>query len=63
MSIIFYTTHGLHVDIFEASKSDIVQLKSLVPYAVPQLLIADATATKVRPGLFEWTVVRLNLSV
>jgi len=35
--------------VFEASKSDIVQLRALFPECKPQLLLADATATKVGP--------------
>lgn len=35
------------LDIFAASKSDIIQIRSLFPYSTPQLIIADATAAKV----------------
>ena len=62
-SFVFYTTHSLSIDVFGASKSDIVQLRSLVPHDVPQLLLADATATKVGPRCFEWTLTMLNLSI
>ena len=44
---ISYPTHGLRTGIFARSKSDIVQFRSLFPYCIPQLLLADATATKV----------------
>ena len=42
-----YPAQGPCLDIFAASKSDIVQLRSLFPGYVPHLLLADATATKV----------------
>ena len=42
-----YPAQGPCLDIFAASKSDIVQLRSLFPNYVPQLLLADATAAKV----------------
>ena len=44
-----YAAHGLCIGIFATSKSDIVQLRSLIPYGVPHLLLADATAAKVGP--------------
>ena len=43
-----YQAHGLYIGIFAASKADIVQLRTLFPRCVPQLLLADATAAKVR---------------
>lgn len=36
--------------VFVTSKSDTVQLRSLFPDSVPQLLIADATVAKVGPA-------------
>ncbi len=42
-----YTAHSPCLGIFAASKSDIVHLRSLFPGNDPQLLLADATATKV----------------
>jgi hypothetical protein len=39
--------HGMHAGVFATSKSDIVQIRSLFPYGIPQLLLADATAIKV----------------
>lgn len=35
--------------VFAASKSDIVQIRSIIPDSTPQLILADATAAKVRP--------------
>jgi hypothetical protein len=46
---IFYLAHSPHLDVFAASNSDIVQLRSLFPCSIPQLLLADATAAKVGP--------------
>jgi hypothetical protein len=58
-----YPAHGLHIGIFAASNSDIVQLRSLLPFGVPQLLLADATATKVGPVSFEVVVIMFNSSM
>ena len=43
-----YTAHSPCPGFFAASNSDIVHLRSLLPSKIPQLLIADATAAKVR---------------
>ena len=48
-------------DIFAASKSDIIQIRSLIPYSTPPLIIADATAAKVRSE--EAVMSVLNFSV
>lgn len=48
--------------VFAASKSDIVQLRSVVPARNPQLLLADATAIKVGRAL-KWASSELNLSL
>jgi cytochrome P450 len=54
--------HCLCLGVFAASNSDVIHLRSLVPYNIPQLLIADATASKVGTGF--WVVVLMfNLSV
>jgi len=45
-----YPAHSPRPDVFAASKSDIVQIRSLFPYSTPQLIIADATAAKVGHG-------------
>jgi len=42
-----YLAHRPPLGVFAASKSDIVQFRSLFPYSTPQLLLADATAAKV----------------
>jgi len=42
-----YPTNGPCLDVFAASKSDIVQLRSVFPDCTPRLLLADATAVKV----------------
>ena len=42
-----YLAHDPCLGIFMALKSDIVQVRSLLPYVAPQLLLADAAATKV----------------
>jgi cytochrome P450 len=52
----------IHVGTFAASKSDIVVLRSLFPAYRPQLLLADATATKVGRVL-EVMVFMFKLSV
>ena len=44
-----YLTVHVYLGIFMASKSDIVQLRSVFWFRVPRLLVADATAVKVRP--------------
>ena len=52
------------LDVFAASKSDIVQIRSLFPFGVPQLVTADATAVKVGPEAGREAVVFvLNFSV
>ena len=51
------------LDIFAASKSDIIQIRSLFPYSTP-LIIADATAVKVGTEAGQEAVISvLNLSV
>lgn len=40
---------SLCLGVFATSKSDIVQVRSIIPYSTPHLLIADATAAKVGP--------------
>ena len=42
-----YTAHSPCLGVFAASNSDIVHVRSLLPSRAPQLLIADATASKV----------------
>ena len=42
-----YTAHSPLLGVFAASHSDLVHLRSLHPSRVPQLLVADATASKV----------------
>ena len=37
------------LDVFAASNSDIIQIRSLFPYSTSVLIIADATAAKVGP--------------
>lgn len=39
--------HAPCLGVFAASASDIIQLRSLLRYGTPQLLLADTTATKV----------------
>ena len=58
----FYLAHGPYIGIFAASNSDIIQLQSVLPFGVPQLLLADATATKVGPASFEVVVITFNSS-
>ena len=45
----FPTKLTIHIPlgVFAASKSDIVQLRSIFPCRAPELLVADATAAKV----------------
>lgn len=38
---------SLCLGVFATSKSDIVQVRSIIPYNTPHLLLADATAAKV----------------
>lgn len=54
-------TAHIHLGVFAASKSDIVQIRSVVPCHTPQLLVADATAAKVGPTL-KWSSFMLNFS-
>ena len=53
--------------IFTASKSDVVQIRSLFPDSTPQLLLADAAAAKVRlisiPPKWGWGVNLTTLTV
>jgi len=42
-------TAHVRLGVFAASKSDIVQLRSVFRFRVPRLLVADATAAKVGP--------------
>ena len=59
---LFYPAHRQCLDIFAASKSDIVQLRSLFPNHVPELLLADATAAKV--GLISLSrITSLSVSI
>lgn len=37
----------IRLDVFAASNSDIIHLRSIFPSRVPQLLVADTTAIKV----------------
>ena len=57
-----YTAHRPCLGLFAASTSDIVHLRSLYPGSTPQLLLADATATKVGLAYQVFAFV-LNLSV
>jgi len=57
-----YSAHGLYIGIFAASNSDIVHMRSLSPFGVPLLLLADATATKVGPVSFEIVAIMLSSS-
>ena len=60
---ITYPAHDPHIDIFASSKSDVVQLRSLFPFGIPQLVLADATAIKVGPIVCKVIVIVLNLSM
>lgn len=43
-----FPAHGSCLGVFTEPKSDILQLQSLFPSSSPQLILADAIATKVR---------------
>jgi len=59
---LFYPAHSTCLGVFAASKSDIIQLRSLFPSCMPQLLLADATATRYPPGLFISTRTSLDFT-
>lgn len=45
----FFPAHDPCLGVFTGPQSDIIQIHSLFPSSTPCLILADATATKVRP--------------